>query len=225
VIVNQEYAKVAKTCVESFLYFNPLCKIVLHCDSATMLVTEKLMKKCAGRRNIEFRLINQPIDQIWQITKLNLILTMNGTNDIFMDADLRWNGPLPPMEGFTYFVREFNMKERSPFREILEVGFQDVARDTFMKNVSFISFSSQRIPREALDLAMHYCKKYIEIVNSPIVGELDKTSKARMVEQVVLSLLIPKYLDKFSYLKSSDQIMDGRFVESSYFGATGARFL
>jgi len=224
VINNDEYVKVAKTCVESFLHFNPLCKVVLHCDSATLTKSQQLLRKSRKRRDIEFRLINHSSEHLWQITKLNLILSMNGTKDIFMDADLRWNGPLPQIEYFTYFVKEFEMKDKSPFREILSNGFHEDFPDTFMKNVSFISFSKQLLPDEALVLAKNYCEKYIESVNGPLVGKLDKISKMRMVEQVVLSLLIPKFLDTVGYLKDSDQIMDGRFVESSYFGATGARF-
>ena len=224
VIINDDYARIAKICVESFLHFNPNCKVILHCDSATLPNTQKLFQKSIKRRNIEFRLIDQPALQLWQVTKLNLILSMNGTSDIFMDADLRWNGPLPAVECFTYFVREFEMKDKSPFRELLSVGFKEDFPDTYMKNVSFISFANDHLPIEALNLAGFYSQKYLKLVNSNLVGELDKASVSRMVEQVVLSLLVPKYLKHIAYLKTSDQIMDGRFVESSYFGATGARF-
>ena len=224
VIKNDEYCKVAKTCIESFLHFHPNCKVVVHCDKFTFLKTESLLKRVSRKRKIEIRPISEIKDELWQITKLELILSMNGSDDVFMDADLRWNGPLDKLRFFTYFVREFDMEKKSPFRELIKYGFEDIFPDTYMKNVSFITFAGQSLPTDASLNLRDKCKEYLKLVESNIVGTLDVSNMARMVEQVILSLFIPKYLSEFEYLKDADQIMDGRFVESSYFGATGAKF-
>jgi hypothetical protein len=224
VIKNDVYCKVAVTCIESFLHFNPKCKVIVHCDSSTIMKTENLLQSASKKREIEIRQIIENENQLWQITKLELILSMNGSNDVFMDADLRWNGPLNKLNVFTYFVREFDMEKKSPFRELIKYGFEEIFPDTYMKNVSFITFAGQSLPANALSILRDKCKEYLKLVESNIVGALDVSIMARMVEQVILSLFIPKYLKEFAYLKDTDQIMDGRFVESSYFGATGAKF-
>jgi hypothetical protein len=50
------------------------------------------------------------------------------------------------------------------------------------------------------------------------------SSTKRISEQIALSLLVEKLNSPIYFLKESDGFKDGSFVESSYFGATGASF-
>ena len=55
-------------------------------------------------------------------------------------------------------------------------------------------------------------------------GKIDHMPLERLREQIVISLVSETWDKDIYFLKEKDSHMDGSFVESSYFGATGSTF-
>ena len=62
------------------------------------------------------------------------------------------------------------------------------------------------------------------MAKSDVIAELDRESVLRISEQLALSLAVESWNEEIFLLKSYDGHMDGQFVESSYYGATGISF-
>lgn len=170
------------------------------------------------------QLLNIEDEKDWQEQKLDLILAMNGTSDIFLDADLRWNGSLSEEKGKALFlVREFELKNKSPFREIL-ANFNNLPPNSSMKNVSVFSFGGYQLSKTEFTSVRNTLDRYRKIVDSPTVGSLDRVAVGRVIEQFALSVCSELWSVEIAYVKESDAPMDGGKVESCYFGATGGTF-
>jgi hypothetical protein len=92
-----------------------------------------------------------------------------------------------------------------------------------MKNTSFFSWSGFEPDDNLLARVRELEKDIFEFATS--TRDLSSSWMARMSEQIALSLAVEEIDEiKIDYLKSSDGFKDGTFVESSYFGATGATF-
>ena len=220
---NPVYARIALICILSFLHFNERAKIVLHCDNSTQNEMEKLVKN--RRRRAQIKIIDDlDPEATWQISKLKLILSLSGTNNIFMDADLRWNGVLKPPKGLSFFVPEFQLSKKSPFRQLLENIPFPVSPKSLMKNTSFVGFSGLVLTEHAISDVLRLYDGFNQILEISNLGEMDIQLLTRLSEQIILIVLADGWATEIYYLKQTDSHKDGQFVESSYFGATGAVF-
>jgi hypothetical protein len=224
VVKNSQYSSLARVCIESFIFYHPNAVITVHCDSETYSDTKRAL-------NGRFRknLVQVVLDQLanaatWQEQKVQLITSLNGTHDVFMDADLRWNGVIPQRKGITFFVDEFSLKEKSPYRELLSNHEFSNILNPRMRNTSFFSFAGVRVEEVFLNSIMELQTMIENMAKSDIIGELDRESVLRISEQLALSLAVESWKEEIFLLKSSDGHMDGQFVESSYYGATGISF-
>jgi hypothetical protein len=160
----------------------------------------------------------------WQEQKADLILSMNGTSDIFIDADLRWNGPLPePISGITLFVNEFDMTERSPHLQLVR-RLAPGLTSAHMYNTSFFTFGSVDVGPDLLASVRDTLRSFPETLEQSDLGKFDLDQLMRIREQIVLGLSLQVAGLQIATLKTSDGVRDGAFVESSYFGATGSSF-
>ena len=141
-----------------------------------------------------------------------------------MDADLRWNGAIPETGGLTFFVDEFDMSEKSPYRQLLQTLKLDLSRPISMKNTSFFTFQGISISQEKLDAFKLAFESYPSLLMQADIGSLDRTLIGRLSEQLTFSVQSELWEVPINYLKTSDGHMDGSFLESSYYGATGASF-
>jgi len=221
---DNRYINLAEICVHSFFHYHPKANFTIHCDGFTLnRVTSKFHKEIEQGK-IKLRMLKNENEKDWQEQKLDLILAMNGTSDIFLDADLRWNGALNEESGKALFlVKEFELRDKSPFREILS-KFDTFPPYSAMKNVSVFSFGSYQLSTAELNSIRNVMDDYREIVDSSIVGSLDKAAIGRVIEQFALSVCSELWSTQISYAKVSDAPMDGGKVESCYFGATGGTF-
>ena len=221
---DNRYVDLAEICIHSFLHHHPKATFTLHCDNSTLTyVNSKFHKEIAGGK-IQVQLLNIEDEKDWQEQKLDLILSMNGTSDVFLDADLRWNGALREENGKALFlVREFELKDKSPFREIL-ANINNLPPNSSMKNVSVFSFGGFQLSNTEFTSVRNTMDRYREIVDSPTVGSLDKVAVGRVIEQFALSVCSELWSVEIAYVKESDAPMDGGKVESCYFGATGGTF-
>jgi hypothetical protein len=220
---NPIYAKIGLTCVLSFLHFHPNARITLHCDSSTLNAVQNLVSHRKRKKNISI-LEDLDADATWQYSKLKLILSLSGSNAIFMDADLRWNGRLIPPKSLTFFAAEFPLFQKSPFRQIINQLKPAADNQILMKNTSFFCFAGILLRDSIKNQVLELYDKFEEIILNSDVGELDIEQLLRLSEQIILSTLSEEWSTNVEYLKLVDGHKDGAFVESSYFGATGAMF-
>lgn len=218
-----EYVDLAQTCVLSFLYHHPKATFTFHCDEKTIEVVKSKFYKEIYEGIVQLRLLPAGAEFLWQEIKLETILSMSGTSDLMLDADLRWNSHLPPIDAPLFFVKEFDFRDKSPFREItMETKIQVL--DASMKNVSVFSFGNYRLTDSEIQAIRDSMAEYVRIVNSETVGSLDKGSIERVIEQFVLSLCCETWKSEIHFVKETDKPLDGGIVESCYFGATGGTF-
>lgn len=223
VVKKPIYAGIAKICVESFLYFNPSCNVIVHVDSSTQNAVSKKLRKLVKRGKVSLHLLEDQ-DSSWQELKLNLALNMKNRNEFFMDADLRWNGPIPNLDAPKFFVEEFLFRNREPYLSLIRSKNWEFGQQISMKNTSFIYWGSlqpdiehQRIVERIMTYLVTYC-------NEASIELIEKESLMRISEQVALSILVDYLKIPITFLKEVDGYRDGSLVESSYFGATGSVF-
>jgi len=224
VVKNSQYSSLARVCIESFIHYHPNTVFVVHCDSTTFSDTRQALNRSSRRKKVQVVLDQLDITATWQEQKVRLIASLNGTNDVFMDADLRWNGVIPERKGITFFVDEFSLKEKSPYRELLSNHEFSNILNPRMRNTSFFSFAGICIDDEYIKGIMKLQTLIENIAKSDVIAQLDREDVLRISEQLALSLAVESWEEEIFLLKSSDGHMDGQFVESSYFGATGISF-
>jgi len=224
VVKNTKYSELARVCIESFYYYHPLCSVIVHCDKSTYYQTEEILRIVIKRGTTQVILDQIDDQRTWQEQKIQLIISMNGTNDVFLDADLRWNGSIPIRKGLTFFVEEFSLIEKSPYKEMLSLPEFSSFSNPMMRNTSFFSFAGIEI-EEARLLDISTIQVLINnATKTKSIALLDRSDILRISEQLAISLAAEKWGKDIYALKSHDRHRDGEFVESSYFGVTGVSF-
>lgn len=219
------YAQLAKTAVMSFLYYHPNSRIVIHCDQITEGPLKQVFSRYLSKKSIKI-LSDCNLNTTWQENKLKVIFSMNGTKDFFMDADLRWNGPITNhLSGLIFFVREFAFEDRSPFRQIGQLIESKLGlKNLQMYNTSFFSFGGLSVSKIDLESAYELASDSSVFYKSANIGRDDMIFIGRLSEQIALSVWSHKWSKQILFLKDKDAIFDQSFVESSYYGATGNQF-
>jgi hypothetical protein len=223
VVKKPIYAQLARLCAESFLFYNPKCKVIINVDEATELAVTKAFRKVGIKRNIEIRNVGENEDS-WQDIKLKVILDLRGSNDFFMDADLRWNGPLTQLNSLTFFVNEFELKDNPPYSRLLEFSGWQSNREFTMKNTSFLFWGNYKPTESDFSFINQTMDKIQDFCDQGVISQEDAVSIKRISEQIALSALVDVRNLEVNFLKKVDGYRDGSFVESSYFGATGSAF-
>lgn len=223
VVKKPIYAEMAKLCAESFLYFNPKCKVIINVDSATELAVSKAFRSLAKKHNVEIKKVGRDSDS-WQEIKLGVILGLQEQQEFFMDADLRWNGPIPHLAGITFFVNEFKLKENATYSKMLESSGWLSNKDFTMKNTSFLYWGEYKPGARDKMFISETMNRIQELCDTGIIRPEDAISITRISEQIALSVLVDVRNLEVNFLKAKDGYRDGSFVESSYFGATGSVF-
>jgi hypothetical protein len=223
VVKDKVYASMGKLCVESFLYFHPRSTVVIHVDRFTTDAVSKKLRKLVSSERVEIRLIENQ-DQPWQNLKLNMILSLGAVQKFFMDADLKWNGPMAPLNGITFFVNEFNFTSNDFYAPLVKCNWFQEYKNSSMKNTSFFYWGGY-VPtaydiKGIRELMTRISQLTLDKNNSPQFN----LSTSRISEQIALSLVVEKINCPINFLKLTDGYKDGSFLESSYFGATGNSF-
>lgn len=223
VVSNTFYARLARVCVESFLYLHPNSQIIIHCDSETEGELLRQFRVLKFFRRGKVRLDRLSNDSVWQFHKLQIILEMNGTTDIFMDCDLRWNGPIgdDARGKLVFFVQERSLSTYKGLVDALPGNIKKCS-EVSMKNTSYFSWSGVKILESEYEQILNCWQELYERTLNKTLSSTESIS--RISEQVVLSVLPELFRLPFVFLKKSDQQFDGSICESSYYGASGGRF-
>lgn len=223
VVKKKVYAPIAKICVESFIHFHPKSSVTIHVDSQTIAEVSRKLEKLTKQGKVKLKMIENE-EKSWQDSKLDLIISIPEPNQFFMDADLKWNGPIAPIEDITLFVNEFKFLNNPLYSPLTSSEWFEEFSNSTMKNTSFFYWGGY-VPKPQDVEMIHEIMHKIEVATAN--NNNDKSfneSTQRISEQIALSLLVEKTGKPIRYLKESDGFKDGSFVESSYFGATGSSF-
>lgn len=223
VVKKKVYAPIAKICVESFIHFHPKSSVTVHVDSQTFAEVSRKLDKLNKKGKVKLKMIENE-EKSWQDSKLDLILSLSEPNQFFMDADLKWNGPMAPIEEITLFVNEFNFKDNSFYSPLTSSKWFEEFSDATMKNTSFFYWGGYAPKPQDVEMIHEIMRKIEEVTSNQNLEKSFNESTQRISEQIALSLLVEKTGRPIRYLKESDGFKDGSFVESSYFGATGSSF-
>jgi len=223
VVKKPVYAGIAKICVESFLHFNPSCQVVIHVDSNTDKEVTKKLRKLIKSGKVSVHLLENQ-DSSWQELKLNLALSMKNISEFFMDADLRWNGPIPNLDFPKFFVEEFSFEDREPYLSLINSKDWEFGKNLSMKNTSFIYWGLSHPGAEYKQIVNRIMIFLEQYCSESSMDLIERESLIRISEQVALSVLVDYLKIPITFLKEVDGYRDGSFVESSYFGATGSAF-
>lgn len=224
VVKKVEYVPISKVCVESFLHYNPRSKVILHSDEFTYARLLQSFQNRIKSKQVEVRETFVSANLTWQECKVEILLSMNGTSDFFMDADLRWNGPKPSRDGIQFFVQEFDMLDKSPYRQLVRSAMPKYENGTHMRNTSYFSFGGIRIRDAECALVTQFHRNFRTLLGLADLGSADELILSRLSEQIAFSVLADRWRVPIAFLKEVDSHRDGAFVESSYFGATGSSF-
>jgi len=223
VVKNISYAPVAKVCVQSFLKFHPNSNIVVHVDKITSARVARILKNEIAKGAIRLEPIMEE-DRSWQESKISLICALEQSNNFYMDADLRWNGVLTISNSPTFFVAEFEIGTNLKYREAFELAKLSWVNKCEMKNTSFFSWGNLWQDHQ---LKQKVWENFISIRNAVNALPLEDSLKLqlnRLSEQIALSASLNRIDNSVEFLKLKDGQMDGSFLESSYYGATGTSF-
>ena len=118
-VKNPDYLRIGKIAVASFLFHNPGGTVVIHCDKHTISGAKKVLRFFIKRNLVSLSEVDSDKDS-WQLQKIQLFkLISNLELNFYMECDVRWNGNLNLSENCTCYVKEFKLKDKSPFRELI----------------------------------------------------------------------------------------------------------
>lgn len=222
-VKNLDYLRIGKIAVASFLFHNPGSKVTIHCDKITKNGAENVFKYFIKKNLVNLSEVSSDIDP-WQIQKIQLFKQIcNLELNFYMDCDVRWNGTLDLPSISTCYVREFKLKDKSPFRELIST-LQVVDPEAEMLNSTFVYLFPAHFELGEFNQIFSIYEDILNKCDSGFIADLDIENIERLSEQLAFSIFMANSGRVLSALKSQDGHMDGRFLESSYFGATGVEF-
>jgi hypothetical protein len=154
----------------------------------------------------------------WQKNKLQIISNEMNPEDLFVDADLIWNGAPPRPQTPMFFVSEYLMNARTLTLWLLRKLKVDLSKNWYMLNVSVVGLSnlSKDISFQERVNELYDAIRHVEPDDN--FGFDDIPTLRRMSEQIALSIAVQE-LGEYTVLKDSDTYMDGGIAESYYLGA------
>jgi hypothetical protein len=223
VVKDLKYIDLAYDCIQSFLAFHPNSKFEIHVDEVTSASTinrftrRNLADKCTFINIVDSR-------KKWQEMKLDIILSQSGTHKLFLDADLRWYGPLPTIKAVTFLVDEGPLSKSDIFLKILKSN-PEFNSESHMINVSFVALNGVTILPEMQQKIRETRKNYDAIISQAVHDSKDIEIVARLREQFAISVYAHAISPHYSVLKERDSRAERHtLVSSCYFGSTGLNF-
>ena len=223
VVKNTSYINFSRICIESFLHFHPQAKVILHCDTSTFNNAKRFFWVTSRYKNVSI-ICDQKNESDWKFSKFKLLLSMNGTSDIFIDADMRWNGSLSLDKNIYFLVREFPLWKSPEYIEFFSSVKIELNEKKYMWNTSFFTFNSIRINENVIKRMYEFYEKLTLIYESNGKEFNSNSIKERLIEQLTLSYFADEFGFEVKALKENDSRLDGSLVESAYFGSTGLGF-
>lgn len=211
-VKDTKYVSVIKICLDSFLYWHPAAKITIHVDSITKSQVEKELLTRRKRSNIEIKMDMDFPESSWQNLKLRLLACLNGTFDIYLDTDMRWNGTMPECNSVTFFTTEFTLKDMTLYLVLLTHLQNGKYMAAKMRNTSFFTFWGFKIDEDSLKDIEELHNQIISLVKSDNFGSKDRPHLLRIAEQLAISIASEDWGTQISQLKDIDIWKDGSLL-------------
>ncbi len=219
-VVNKPiYAHLAIYAITSLLYFNRHIKVIIHCDFECSKVLNRKLWILFGKSIFVNVIDTENPDPMFE--KAKLLLSLQGTKDIFLDADTRVNGLIPQFSKPAVLVKEFDIEDSPIWQSIVnELNLGSVHIQ--MLNTTFFTWAGFD-----LGINLERFKTFYSVyhnINWEKIDSLNFETRnyRRLVEQFFFSIVLSQ--NGFFTLKEKDLVADKGIIESSYFGASGYRF-
>jgi hypothetical protein len=210
------YLDAAILCANSIWQHTGNAQILLYVDKITEVQFQKKKHKLTQPTRISIVEVNDKLT--WQELKMDIILNRLEGLDLFCDADIHWNKPLPICTAPTFFVAEPGQLYTGIYIDMFKfLNMVPLSKD--MYNTSIVSLP--RCDRVAFRSdVLNFYEKISVYLRSEFLeaGRRDKIQ--RLIEQISISLAAQNTFRHINYLKQSDSPMDGGIAESYYLGTT-----
>lgn len=223
IVKNVSYVNLAYDCIRSFLAFHPNATFTIYVDLAT---SARMIERLKRRNILEVCTIIWINDtkKVWQEMKLDIILSQSGTKKLFMDADLRWYGPLPKINEVTFLVDEGPLMKSKIFKQVIESN-ESFNTEAHMLNVSFVALNGKVVSPEVQTKIKDTCENYDKIIRVAVGDAKEIELVGRLREQFAISIFTHEISSHYALLKKNDSRADkDALVSSCYFGSTGLNF-
>jgi hypothetical protein len=213
ILNDSRYLSASEIAIQSFLARNRKYIAIIHTDSKLYDRVQQFAENSIYRKRID--IVNDNSNVHWTEQKFNLLMSMQGKKDLYLDVDTRCNNKIKIGPEVTCFVDEGNILEQHPYTEILqEFPSQDFPKKSRMLNTTFFTWNGHQLPIKYQEFDL-YKKIYLNA---------STFSRERLSEQIAISMLVANNFPEYNGLKRQDRSFDKGVIESSYLGSTG-RFI
>jgi len=190
-VKNPMYLHFAKVCAASFLYHNPGSRVVIHCDQSTKSRAPKMFSFFIKRNSVQIVPLQNLSDQ-FQLQKIELLETISRREkNFYMDYDLKWVGRLDLPEKCTFYISEFKLIDKSPFKELLRcINLEE--DEIEMLNTAFVYLYPGNFDQKDLIRLREVYDKIGKACDLGCVAELDKEVVMQFSEQIGFSIFLAK---------------------------------
>jgi hypothetical protein len=224
VFENPAYIRISAIAARSFLFWNRNSSVILHCNAEILPKIRKEFKKELARKRLRVELLGGEKLISWKQHKIELLSSLRDSNHFYMDADMRWNGSIPKIDGITFYVKEYAFIERPHLLKYISMVNQSTNVEGSMLNTSFFFPNGLVDQDEFRAESLNYLQKIESGLSKLSTEEQSQLFLPHLSEQLAISMYFSKQKMKINFLKESDRHRDGAFIESSYFGSTGVSF-
>jgi hypothetical protein len=213
ILKNPIYLNAGIIAIHSFLARNRNYIAVIHTDNELYANVREFAENSIYRERIE--IIRSHAEIHWTEKKYELLMSLQGKKDLYLDVDTRCNKKIKIGNEVTCFVDEGNILEQPPYSEILrQFPAVEFPNKSQMLNTSFFTWNGHRLPEKIHGNDLY--RELFEVASA--------FAKERLSEQIAISMLVTNYFPEYEKLKKQDKSFDKGVIESSYLGATG-RFI
>jgi hypothetical protein len=127
-----------------------------------------------------------------QLQKIELLeIIYQHEKNFYMDYVLKWAGPLDLPEKCTFYISEFKLIDKSPFKELL-LGINLKEEEIEMLNTAFVYLYPGNFDQKDLVQLREIYNKIEKACNSGNVAKLDREVVMRLSEQIGFSIFLAK---------------------------------
>jgi hypothetical protein len=215
VIKEPYYATLVQSAVESYLFNNAGCKVVIHCDGNTIQILKRklLFSRVRHPDSIFFSLVLYNLD--WRIEKFRLLLSLHSSNDLFLDADTLTHCKIGNFQKPVFFAHEGNVKFSS-LGLSPNIIFENLFESFNSNNTTAFGWGGVSLAPGEVEVAW----EIFRALDVAFAG----TDRSRIVEQLAISIFVDWLKLDTDFVKSSGAQFNREVISTSYYGATSAKF-
>ena len=210
-VKNSANLYIGKVSVASFLYHNAGSRVVIHCDQHTKSKASKVFGFFIKNNRVQIVQLQNEYGTL-QLQKIELLERISHLEkNFYMDYALKWNGRLILPAKCTYFVSEFKLIDKSPFKELL-LCMNLNEEEIEMLNTAFVYLYPGKFDQEELLQLRELYKKIEKACDSGDVAKLDKEVIMQLSEQLGFSIFLARSGREHLPLIAEDSPSDSNYL-------------